>query len=267
MFLLLTMTAMAQQQNVSGQVLDAQGKPIPNVSVREVDKDNRVLNHTKADANGMFSFVVRDAQHWIQFYSPDYVTLTHKILGKSTVKATMELKGKMDIKKSRILLRTKKLICGMANGTNIPQKVWLEQLQDTVFSIIVPVSVNSVIDEYPAGRTLTVVGKTNSTIMELRNVVDAYPVNGDPDEISDHLLSHSGNGVDNDIMDSWQEDENLYCYPHFKVTLSQLRFIMDNIDNILCLNVDTYRADNYWNLYLLSDAKGLIEKALKKASK
>lgn len=264
--LLLAINSMAQQQNVSGQVRDLEGNPIPNVSVREVDRESRVLNHTKADANGMFSFTVRDAQHWIQFSAPDYVTLTHKMLGNRTIKATMELKGKMDTRKAKILIKSKKLICGMADGRNIPQNAWIEQIQDTVFSLILPISVSSVIDEYPAGRTLTLISTANSAVMELKNVVDAYPVKGDPDEMTDRRLTQSGNGVDNGPYED-TDDKNLFCYPHFRITSSQIEYIISHLDQILSINVDTYKADNFWNLYLMSGADGILRNAMKKAAK
>ena len=60
-FLLLCCTSSwAQQQNVSGTVKGPDGA-IAKVSIREVDANHRVLNHTTTDRNGLFSFQVRDA--------------------------------------------------------------------------------------------------------------------------------------------------------------------------------------------------------------
>ena len=83
LLLLVSASLLAQRQNVSGQISGPDGR-IPNVSVREVDANHRVYNHTKADQNGLFSFYVRDAQHSLQFYAPGYRTFTHKMLGQKS---------------------------------------------------------------------------------------------------------------------------------------------------------------------------------------
>ena len=70
----------AQQQNVSGIVKGPDGG-IAKVSVREIDSEHRIFNHTTTDRNGLFSFRVRDAQHSLQFYAPGYRTFSHKMLG------------------------------------------------------------------------------------------------------------------------------------------------------------------------------------------
>ena len=54
LLLLVSTSLLAQRQNVSGQISGPDGR-IPNVSVREVDANHRVYNHTKADQNGLFS--------------------------------------------------------------------------------------------------------------------------------------------------------------------------------------------------------------------
>ena len=86
---LLSVASLAQRQNVSGRISGANG-PIPNVSVREVDVNHRVYNHTTADKNGLFSFRVRDAQHSLQFFAPGYRTFTHKMLGEHSFIVTLE---------------------------------------------------------------------------------------------------------------------------------------------------------------------------------
>ncbi|MBO4549401.1 MAG: carboxypeptidase regulatory-like domain-containing protein, partial [Bacteroidaceae bacterium] len=73
-------SALAQEQNVSGTIKGPDGT-IAKVSVREIDNNHRVLNHTTSDRNGLFTFHVRDAaRHSLQFYAPGYRTFTHKML-------------------------------------------------------------------------------------------------------------------------------------------------------------------------------------------
>ena len=51
MLMLTSLTALAQQ--LSGKVMDARG-PVEGVTVAEVDKNDRVLNQTTTDGNGIF---------------------------------------------------------------------------------------------------------------------------------------------------------------------------------------------------------------------
>ena len=92
LILLLCFSAItsAQKVRVSGTVVDKEGNAIPNVSVRELDENRRVINQTKTDENGIYSFKVRDNYNTIQFLVTGYRKLTHKMLGHNTVKATME---------------------------------------------------------------------------------------------------------------------------------------------------------------------------------
>ena len=83
LLLLLSASLLAQRQNVSGRI-SGPGGHIPDVSVREIDANHRIYNHTKADKNGLFSFYVRDAQHSLQFFAPGYRTFTHKMLGQKS---------------------------------------------------------------------------------------------------------------------------------------------------------------------------------------
>lgn len=261
--LLLAVSATAQQQNVSGKVSNKEGA-IANVSVREIDGNRRIFNHTKTDENGIFSFKVKDAQHHLQFYAPGYRTLTHKMLGQHSFNVTLEQRRLSPyISREKILLKSKKMICGHYLGDNVNINSWIGQLADTLYTLVLPISVSSMVDEYPAGRTLLVLGDYDRQMMMLENVVDAYPVAGDPDEMTDRQLTKSSTGVDK--TPGVVEQENLYCYPRFQLTGTQMQYLIDHSAEVKRIVVDTYRADNYWNYFPAESLHDMLEKALQKS--
>ena len=220
LFLLLATQLLAQRQNVSGQIFGPDGR-IPNVSVREVDANHRVYNHTKADQNGLFSFTVRDAQHSLQFYAPGYRTFTHKMLGQKSFRVTLE--------RRRML--------------------------------ILPIKVDLAINEYPAGRTLLVLGERDTQLMQWENVVDASPTDIAPHEASDVHLAQSYTGSTY-LPGGTKEEKTLYAYPHFQFTKANLEYLVAHPDELRRLAVDTYKADNYWNLYPTDQTADLLKQAL-----
>lgn len=261
--LLLAVSATAQQQNVSGKVTSQDGA-IAKVSVREIDENHRIFNHTKTDENGIFSFQVRDAQHRLQFYAPGYRTLTHKMLGERSFKVTMERRRLSPyINNEKILLKSKKMICGHYLGDKVNVNCWIGQLSDTLYTLVLPISVSNMVDEYPAGRTLVVLGDYDKQLMLLENVVDAYPVAGDPDEMTDRRLSQSGTGVGK--APGVEEAENLYCYPRFQFSRSQLQYLIDHAAEVQRIVADTYKADNYWNYFPTESLRDVLSNALQKS--
>ena len=67
---LMPIMTTAQSGTVSGKVINMHGESIPEATIRELDHNNRVVNHTIADANGIFTFKVKDNQHSIQVIAP-----------------------------------------------------------------------------------------------------------------------------------------------------------------------------------------------------
>ena len=250
--LCLSLSAVAQKQTVSGTVKDAQGNPIAGVSVRELDHNRRVVKQTKSDANGLFSFPSKDTRHYIQFVADGYRRLTHKMMGYTLINATLDPRTVMPLnKKGKVVMRTDKLICGHQGEGEVPLTVWMEQFSDTLYAFIIPVEVESEVDEYPAGRTLTILDQGGKQMMQLENVVDAYPTSPRSDE--GIVMTQSYAGVDN-VPGQSTVKRRYFVQPHFAVTASQLRTLMNRHQSIARILVDTYRADNYWNYYLSSQA-------------
>ena len=261
LFLLLATQLLAQRQNVSGQIFGPDGR-IPNVSVREVDANHRVYNHTKAEQNGLFSFTVRDAQHSLQFYAPGYRTFTHKMLGQKSFRVTLERRRMSPyVGNERLVLKSDRLFSGHYMMTEVRQMAWIEQMNATLFTLILPIKVDLAINEYPAGRTLLVLGERDTQLMQWENVVDASPTDIAPHEASDVHLAQSYTGSTY-LPGGTKEEKTLYAYPHFQFTKANLEYLVAHPDELRRLAVDTYKADNYWNFYPTDQTAALLKQVL-----
>ena len=253
--------AWAQRQNVSGTVKGPDGA-IAKVSVREIDSNHRVFNHTTTDRNGLFSFQVRDAQHSLQFYAPGYRTISHKMLGERSFRVTMERRRTSPyVSTAKVILGSDRLFCGHYLGEVVRLHAWMEQMCDTLFTIILPVEMMRPVDEYPSGRQLIVLDKLGRQVMQLENVVDAYPLRDDPDKIDQSCIAQSYTGTDR-IPGGSEDDKKLYAYPHFQISRAQLEQLCQKPELLGRLAVDTYRADNYWNFFPTDKTIALFRKVL-----
>ncbi len=250
--LCLTLGAAAQKQRVSGTVKDAEGRPIAGVSVRELDHNRRVVKQTRTDANGLFSFPVKDTRHYIQFVADGYRRLTHKMMGYTLINATLDPRTvQFTYRKGKVVMHTDKLLCGHKGEEEVPLTISLEQLNDTLYAFIFPVEVESEVDEYPAGRTLTVLDTQGRQLVQLENVVDAYP--SSPRSGEGIVMTQTYAGVDNVPGESTVK-RRYFVEPHFAISSAQLRQLMSGHRQIARILVDTYRADNYWNYFISSQA-------------
>ena len=270
LLLLCCATAWAQRQNVSGTVKGPDGG-IAKVSVREIDSNHRVFNHTTTDRNGLFSFQVRDAQHSLQFFAPGYRTISHKMLGEKTFRVTMEKRRTSPyVATAKVIFKSDKLFCGHYLGEVVPRQAWMEKMCDTLYTIILPIEMDRAVDEYPAGRQLIILDGLGHQVMQLENVIDAYPVYGDPDEVENARLEQAYGHVaqsytGNDYTPGASTDGGkLYAYPHFQISRSQLEQLCNKPELMERLAVDTYRADNYWNFFPTGKTVSLFNKALAK---
>lgn len=257
----------AQSGTVSGKVINVQGKGVANASVRELDHNKRVINHTEADANGIFTFKVRDKQHSIQVIAPGYRKITHKMLGHSRVNVTLQERRKSPLAgNEKIILRSDELFCGKYQNENVKQWAWIEQVNDTLFTLILPIRTHTLIDEYPQGRTLTLLSTFDHQLMQWSNVVDAYPVAGTPEEIKSTVLTQSYTGTDNTPGISTNV-KDCFAYPHFQFSLKDLTFLANNPSKLQRLVADTYKVDNYWNFYPTEKTDKLLKELLKKVKR
>lgn len=262
LFLLISaLPIVAQRQNVSGVVKDADGG-IAKVSVRELDQNRRVCNHTTADQNGLFSFNVRDAQHYLQFYAPGYRTIVHKMLGQKCFTVTMERRRTSPyVATAKLILESDRLLCGHYLMETVRQQAWIEKMTDTLYAVIVPIPMERMVDEYPAGRQLIVLDEMGRQVMQCENVIDAYPIVGDPFEVDQTRLAQSYTGIGK-LPGGSDSDEKLYAYPHFQFTRAQLERLCQDPSLLGRMAVDTQRADNYWNFFPTDHTINLLKKVI-----
>ena len=264
LLLLFCATGWAQQQNVRGVVKGPDGG-IAKVSVREIDANRRFFNQTTTDANGLFSFHVRDIiQHSLQFYAPGYRTISHKMLGENKFIITMEKRRTSPyVSTAKVILRSDRLFNGHYMGEVVRQPAWIERMCDTLYSFIIPVEMERVVDEYPAGRQLIILDELGRQVMTCENVVDVYPLSEDPDKLDTYCVSQTYTGIDR-IPGGTLDDARLYAYPHFQISRSQIERLLNNPELLGRLAVDTYRANNYWNFFPTDKTLSLLRKALEK---
>ena len=125
---------------------------------------------------------------------------------------------------------------------------WIEQMNDTLYTLILPVKMDKVIDEYPAGRTLLVLSDNDRQLMLWENVVDAYPLDVAPHEANDYHLAQSYYGGDR-LLNGQEENTE---------------YLVNNPNALRRLAMDTYKADNYWNLYPTNQTIELLKQVLQK---
>ncbi len=253
----------AQRQNVSGSVKGPDGS-IAKVSVREIDASQRVFNHTTTDRNGLFSFVVRDAQHSLQFYAAGYRTFTHKMLGEKSFRVTMEKRRMSPYAASaKLIMASEHLFCGHYLGQPVRQQAWIEKMCDTLYAIILPVEMERPVDEYPAGRQLIILDKLDRQVATIENVIDAYPIAGDPYEVDHSCIAQTYTGLGR-LPGGNESETRLYAYPHFQISRAQIEEFCNDPEQLGRLAVDTYKADNYWNFFPTDRTIELFRKALNK---
>jgi hypothetical protein len=100
-------------------------------------------------------------------------------------------------------------------------------------------------------------------VVQCENVVDVYPIAGDPEEVDQMRLAQSYVGTGHIPGDS-DDEIKYFAYPHFQVSKAQLEQFCNQPDLLARLAVDTYRADNYWNFFPTDKTIDLIRKALEK---
>lgn len=262
----------SQSQIVSGVVSGPDGV-IAKVSVREIDKNQRFFNSTKTDRNGLFSFKVRDIEHSLQFYAPGYRTITHKMFGEKVIRVKMDKRRiSPSVKKAKVVLKSDRLFNGHYLGEVVRQYAWIERLNDTLFAIILPIEMERTVDEYAAGRQLIILDDYDHMVMQLENVVDAYPVRGNPADVDQSNIVQTYIGLEHGddatyVPGASESTDRLYAYPHFEISRAQLERLCNEPSLLSRLAVDNYRGNNYWNLFPTPQTIELIQKALTKKVK
>lgn len=262
--LLCTTLSYAQRLTVSGKIIGPDGEQISGASIREIDNNHRIYNNTKSDKNGFYTFNVRDNNHSIQVLAKGFRKVTHKMLGKSTVNVHLERPRYSSLfGNEKVVLKTKDLLCGHIKHKNVPVQTFIEQVNDTVYSLVLPIRVETEIDEYPAGRTLLVLAEGDRQLMRWENAVDVYPQTGDPSSVKNMVLAMKSNGLGN-VLGVTSAEEDLHVYPHFLFSSNDLNYLIEHPESLRRVVVDTHRADNYWNFYPTDKTIEILKDVLSK---
>lgn len=179
MLMLTSLTALAQQ--LSGKVMDARG-PLEGVTVAEVDKNDRVLNQTTTDGNGIFLLALRSNKNKVRVSKNGYRHITEGIDGRTMVRFTMTSKGIMDLNTLQTIKKpkgedTKGILEAHANnGQVMEQWVRIEQFTDTSYIFAIALSALPQQATYTAGNALLFLDIADRRLLRARCVVDSYPV-------------------------------------------------------------------------------------------
>ena len=68
---------------------------------------------------------------------------------------------------AKIILRSDKLFCGHYLGEVVRRQAWIEKMCDTLYTIILPIEMERVVDEYPSGRQLIILDGLDRQVMQL----------------------------------------------------------------------------------------------------
>ena len=149
--------------------------------------------------------------------------------------------------------------------------VQIEQLNDTVFSLQMPVTSINKNGTYPEGRTMVFLDKNDYHMLMGYNCEDAYPIIGNPsDEDTWNTIGKDNNfGKYNAQNASLLTDSNepVYYYPQFLFTLDELQMLCKQADNLSYIIIDIETGDNYWNVYPLESFGKELTRILTKLQK
>lgn len=243
-----TSVASAQRQQVQGTVLH-NGKPLESAKVTEIDANHRILNQTYTDGDGRFAMQVTGDKTSLRVTATGMHKFTQKI--GHTLKWVVNMKkDNTPAAPNKVKSRydTNKLLVGKMNNRAIPQIIWVEQLTDTTFTLVVPVRMPSTVEEYPAGRKLTVTDFNGHAVAIGKCIEQALPEEGLPKSWDPFVQVTTNNSTDNDSPFT-TNDRDYFAYPRFSFTKNEMEYMIDHSSELACFAVDTSRGDNFWMYY------------------
>jgi hypothetical protein len=256
----------AQKINISGQVSN-NGQGIINAQVVEIDQNLRILNQTNTDDQGFFNLKVSGENTSIRVSAEGMKKYVCKIGITRKWNIILEKDSSTNViytyKKK---IETSKLLVGHLNGRIVPQIVWIEQLSDTTYALIIPVRVYNGVEQYPKGRMLCIQNFKGHILIKTENIETAVPYEGRPKTYDPHVRTTSNYSMDNET--SFTSNSNDYfCYPRFLLSKNDLEILINKNKEISIFAVDTSRGDNFWKFYTGRNFAKELQKILKKLSK
>ncbi len=238
-------TALAQEQRVYGSVLH-NGAPVACAKVTEIDTNYRILNQTYTNEAGLFTLKIDGKRTSLRVTAPGMRRFTQKIGKTEQWKIEMrEDKTPNAPDKVKARHESNKIFVGRINDKPVAQLSWVEQLTDTTYTLVLPVRVPSLVEDYPVGRKM-VVTNFNGHIMAVGECIEqaiaeeGLPKSWDP---FIHTTTHS-------VTDGLTSNgSDYFVYPRFSFTKDELEYMIDHSTELAYFAVDTSRGDNYWMYY------------------
>ncbi len=256
----------AQEVHLQGIVLH-EGHPLPGASVMEIDADHRILAHTYSDDEGRFALKTKGTKTSLRVTAHGMRRFTRKIGGNTQWQVELKTDNTPeDGVTARMRLESMKLLVGRMGNRAIPQITWVEQLTDTTFTLVVPVRMPTMVEEYPVGRKLTVTNFNGHVVALGECIEQATPEEGLPQSWDPYVYFSSGNSADNTSAFT-TDDRDYFAYPRFRFTKEQLEYLIDHSSELACFAVDTSRGDNYWMFYPSTSFSRQLQKMLNKMLK
>ena len=256
--LMLWVSTVDAQSIVRGRVQGADG-PIVGVVINEITRENRILNSTVTDGSGLYNLSVSSLNNALDVRAKGYTRHIERLLGRTDV--DMELTEYISLVDEELLAArhryydSYKLFSGRNGQRRVPQLVRVEMLNDTLFTLTVPLWATNLSIPYFAGRTMMFADIMDRPIRMARNVMEVYALQGEPEDVlenrekinyyignefplwSDHTEGMSGTAIPS------------YHYPQFLLTFGDIQGLLLREKDLYRVLIETAGRDDYWNLY------------------
>lgn len=249
----------------------SEGVPVADAIVMEINKDHRILHQTRTDSQGRYSITFTNPQkNSIRVLAAGFYPITHKL--REFTQVTVNLTPKEHSINYDTLpgrhkgVQSNKLFVGRVGDGTRAQISRFEMVSDTLFSLIVPLRVDALVDDYRAGRNVMFLGDGDELLLTARNGMDVRPIEGDPEDIADKIRP-----INNNVQIVNGQSPNVYTnnyvYPRFLIPRTQLFSLLENASRVRRIAFDTVHADNYWLLYPADDFESELQRLIYKLMK
>lgn len=257
---------LAQELKLQGTV-SCDGTPVAQAMVTEIDANHRILNQTLTDSNGRFALNVTGGKTSLRVTAHGMHKFTQKIGRENNLQVNLKKDDTSDApNKVKARHETTKLLVGRMNNRPIPQLTWVEQLTDTTFTLVLPVRMPTMVEEYPKGRKMTVTDFNGHVVAIGKCIEQAVPEEGAPKSWDPYIRPSTNNSAENASAFT-TNDRDYFAYPRFSFTRAEMEYMIDHSSELACFAVDTSRGDNFWQYYPASTFARTLQKILNRMLK
>ena len=257
-FLMLWASSVDAQSIVRGRVQGADG-PIAGAVINEITRENRILNSTVTDGAGLYNISVSNLNNALGVKAEGYTRHIERLLGRTDV--DIELTEYTSLVDEELLAArhryydSYKLFSGRNGQRRVPQLVRVEMLNDTLFTLTIPLWATNLSIPYFAGRNLMFADVMDRPLLTARNVMEVYALPGEPEEVLNSretinyyignefpLWSEHAEGMSGTATPS-------YHYPQFLLSFADIQSLLPRENDLYRVLIETAERDDYWNLY------------------